>query len=424
MSENAYIKHGFDLQWFLQDYWQKKPCLIRQFSPDFIDPLDEHDLAGLAQEPEVDSRVISHQTNGSYQRVGSHQTKGSDQKTDSYEKADSNTVWELTQGPIDDFEPLCKGAWTLLVQGVERYISEVDALAEQVKHIGHWRMDDVMVSFSNTNGGVGPHLDQYDVFIVQGKGQRRWQVGLPGTYESIQPHALLSQITGFSPVIDEVLQSGDAIYIPPKHPHNGVALSDCLNYSIGFRAPTDVELLHGLIDEGEAMQVSQERYADPEIYQYRGQSTVAAEVTEHELTQLKANMIALLQSNQAEHALMRYLSRQNLPDMRTELENEGDHEPAYVIDSVIDYIQQGGTFILAAGVKPIYTEQTRQVFTFFIDGQAFETPTELRSAIEQIIHNKAEAKELINTLTEPQQQAFVGVLTDLLNQGYLECCDI
>jgi len=135
-------------------------------------------------------------------------------------------------------------------------------------------------------------------------------------------------------------------------------------------------------------------------------------------------MIALLQSNQAEHALMRYLSRQNLPDMRTELENEGDHEPAYVIDSVIDYIQQGGTFILAAGVKPIYTEQTRQVFTFFIDGQAFETPTELRSAIEQIIHNKAEAKELINTLTEPQQQAFVGVLTDLLNQGYLECCDI
>ena len=98
-----------------------------------------------------------------------------------------------------------------------------------------------MISFSNEGAGVGAHIDEYDVFIIQGKGSRRWQVGLPSDYTESIPHPLLKQINGFTPIIDEVLLPGDVVYIPPKHPHNGVALTDCLNYSIGFRAPTSLE---------------------------------------------------------------------------------------------------------------------------------------------------------------------------------------
>ena len=175
------IINEFDQAQFLSEYWQKKPCIIKGFVKNFSDPVDEHELAGLAQEPEIDSRIVSYNRN----------------------------QWLAAQGPFEDFTDRCVGAWTLLVQGVDRYVDEVDELTNLVKFIPNWRLDDVMISFSNEGAGVGPHTDEYDVFIIQGKGQRRWQVGLPGEYEERVPHPLLKQVDGFDPVIDEVLSCGD-----------------------------------------------------------------------------------------------------------------------------------------------------------------------------------------------------------------------
>ncbi len=372
---------------FLQEYWQKKPCLIKQFVPNFDDPIDEHDLAGLAQEHNVDSRV-----------VGYHQDR-----------------WQVSQGPFETFDDVCKGDWSLLVQGVDRYIAEVSELSQLTDFIGNWRFDDVMVSFSMPNAGVGPHIDQYDVFIIQGKGKRRWQVGLPCHSKTVMPHPLLKQIKGFEPIIDEILEPGDAIYIPPKHPHNGVAIEPCLNYSIGFRAPTNLEALTGLLDESDAITQVQQRYTDPNLHQLRALSTLAENVSEQELARVKANIIELLNSPQAESALLQYLSRQSLPEILPITEHD--------FDSVQTGVENFAVFEILPGVKPIYREQQSQIFTFYIDGNMFETSILLMNAIKTFLSEKYCQGYPADICDADMQNNWVKLLTQLLNANLIELVD-
>jgi 50S ribosomal protein L16 3-hydroxylase len=214
--ESLYFEH------FIQQYWQKRPLLIKQGLSNFVDPIDQDELAGLAMEDDIDSRIISL----------------------------SGDKWAVHQGPFEQFDDICQGQWSLLVQGVDRYNELASHLLGAFDFIPSWRIEDLMVSFSVAGGGVGPHLDQYDVFIIQGKGTRRWKVGGPGQYNEISPHPKLKQIDDFVPIIDEVLEAGDILYIPPGCPHEGVALEDCLNYSVGFRAPNQQELLSNFADYG------------------------------------------------------------------------------------------------------------------------------------------------------------------------------
>jgi 50S ribosomal protein L16 3-hydroxylase len=382
MNNTVTHMQGLSMAAFLEKFWQKRPCVIKQFIPDFEDPLDEHELAGLAQEDDIDSRLISLFEN----------------------------KWQVTQGPIEDFEPLCKGAWTLLVQGVDRFVPDIDALSECVKQIGNWRMDDVMVSFSTVGAGVGPHIDQYDVFIVQGKGSRRWQVGLPCQHETLLPHPLLTQISEFIPLIDEVLESGDAIYIPPKHPHNGVALNDCLNYSIGFRAPTNLEVLNGLLDEGEALSAAQQRYTDPDIYEYRDSTLSSASVSDSELNRLRISIAELLNSYQAQEALMQSISRQGLPDMRP--------EQSYELEEVIELLESGTQWVKAPGVKPIYAQTQASGFRFFIDGQTFLPSQEISAFARSLIDEPITPSPVCKDANQLKEYALL--LLQLLNKGYID----
>jgi len=343
-----YIVTNFNSKTFLKEYWQKKPCLIKQFVPGFIDPIDEHDLAGLAQESDIDSRIVSNK----------------------------NGNWQVTQGPFENFESVCKGNWSLLVQGVDRYISEVDVLSKLVNFVPNWRFDDVMVSYSTENAGVGAHTDEYDVFIVQGKGSRRWQVGLPSDSRTIIPHPLLKQIEGFEAVIDEVLAPGDAIYIPPKHPHSGLALEACLNYSLGFRAPTNLEVLTGLLDESDNINAGETRYTDANICTLRESCLSPMAVSVQELDNLKIGMVDLLNSPQGDEAMLRYLSRQGLV-----LEQE---LPQYSFDEIQSVLDEGHELVKLSGLKPIFRNAQTQlgIFSFFIDGNVFDVDEIL---CEQII---------------------------------------
>ncbi|MDC0602357.1 cupin domain-containing protein [Aliiglaciecola sp.] len=233
----TYVLHSLNKSDFLTQYWQKKPVVIRSGFDNFVDPICENELAGLAQEEDIDSRIISCE----------------------------NKLWTMTHGPINDFETACKGAWSLLVQSVDCYSKSAKSLLDSFDFIPQWRTDDLMVSYSVANAGVGPHLDQYDVFIVQGKGSRRWQVGEKKQYTSHFPTAGLTQIESFTPIIDEVLLPGDIIYIPPGYPHNGIALEPCMNYSVGFRAPTQVQLLNAFADYAQANEIFNQRYQDPQL---------------------------------------------------------------------------------------------------------------------------------------------------------------
>jgi len=209
---------------FLADYWQKKPLLIKNAIPDFQGLLSPEELAGLACEDEVQSRIVEQ----------------------------INNKWHASHGPFDDADfaklpeqPDPKHRWTLLVQSVNHYLPEASQLLQQFDFIPHARLDDLMVSYAPDGGGVGPHFDSYDVFLLQGQGKRLWRIS-EQTDLSLVEGAPLRILKNFDTVQEWVVEAGDMLYLPPHLAHWGIAVSDgkvdCMTYSIGFRAPKNQEL--------------------------------------------------------------------------------------------------------------------------------------------------------------------------------------
>lgn len=198
---------------FLREHWQKKPLLVRGAFPAWKDPLTPDELAGLACEDGVESRVV----------------RGKGRR------------WDVSWGPHPEsrFAELPEREWTLLVQEVNRWVPEAALLLDHFSWLPNVRVDDVMVSYAERGGSVGPHLDSYDVFLVQGLGERRWRWGsAPAKDRAFVPDLALRILA--RPVMDrdEVLRAGDMLYLPPGFAHHGVAVTPCLTYSVGFRAPS------------------------------------------------------------------------------------------------------------------------------------------------------------------------------------------
>ncbi|MDP9940420.1 ribosomal protein uL16 3-hydroxylase [Ectopseudomonas alcaliphila] len=232
---------GLTAREFLRDYWQKKPLLVRQAIPDFESPISPDELAGLALEEEVESRlVIEH----------------------------GERPWELQRGPFneDTFQDLPERDWTLLVQAVDQFVPEAAELLEDFKFLPKWRIDDLMISFAAPGGGVGPHFDNYDVFLLQAHGHRRWQIGQMCDADSpLLPHADLKILAQFEPTDEWVLAPGDMLYLPPCLAHCGTAEDDCMTYSVGFRAPSAAEVLTHFTDFLGQFLPDEERYSDADI---------------------------------------------------------------------------------------------------------------------------------------------------------------
>lgn len=229
---------------FLQEYWQKRPLLIRQAIPGFTGPLTPDELAGLALEDEVESRIVL--------------------------EKDGKRPWELRRGPFTekDFARLPQTHWTLLVQAVDHWVPEVADIVEAFRFIPNWRIDDIMISYAPDQGSVGPHYDNYDVFLLQGLGRRRWRIGPPCDENSPRIEGTPLRILSEMEVTDEwVLEPGDMLYLPPRIAHHGIAegTEGCLTYSVGFRAPTVSELLSGLADFASDRLGDAGRYADPDL---------------------------------------------------------------------------------------------------------------------------------------------------------------
>src|SRR5690554_5621422 len=233
---------GLDPAEFLRDYWQRKPLLIRGAFPDFESPLEPDELAGLACEEGVEARLV--------------------------EENGPDGPWQVSHGPFDEaiFGQLPERDWTLLVQAVDHYVPEVAELLEHFDFLPRWRLDDIMISYAPPGGSVGPHIDQYDVFLIQGLGQRRWQLGGKVADDAaIIPGIDLRILERFDiePGDDWVLEPGDMLYLPPGWAHHGVSQSDdCMTYSVGFRAPSADEAITSFADYlGEQLPASI-RYSD------------------------------------------------------------------------------------------------------------------------------------------------------------------
>jgi len=271
----------FSTEQFLEQYWQKQPCLIRQAFPGFKPLLDGDDLAGLACEEMAESRLV----------------KGTREAQD----------WTLANGPFaeSDFAALTDENWTLLVQDVEKHYAPLTALMQQFSFIPQWRLDDLMISYAATGGSVGPHVDQYDVFLLQAEGKRRWQIA-----RSFEPDLLedcpLNVLKHFNPEQEWVLKPGDMLYLPPNVAHHGIALEPGMTWSIGSRAPSAADLLQGL---GEWLAFSEHeggRYSDPDL-EAHGR---AGEINREALQNLRKLMLTGIDENQdLDNYLAAFLSR-------------------------------------------------------------------------------------------------------------------
>ena len=225
---------------FLRDYWQKRPLLVRQAFPGFEPELDADDIAGLACDEFAESRLI----------------------TGGFPEND----WRLEYGPFDEgrLRALPPERWTLLVQDVEKHYPPLRSLLEAFDFLPRWRIDDLMVSVAAPGGSVGPHTDQYDVFLLQAAGRRRWLIA-ESFDPSLQKGTELNVLDSFEPEQEWLLEPGDMLYLPPGIAHHGVALDQCMTWSIGLRAPSAADLLQALGEWVAAEHDEGPRYADPDL---------------------------------------------------------------------------------------------------------------------------------------------------------------
>lgn len=237
-TSEALLLQDFEPAAFLRDYWQQKPLLMRNALPHCETLLSAEELAGLACENELESRLIIQQQD----------------------------QWQLEHGPFAEqrFADLPPSHWTLLVQAVDHWVAEIEQLKAYFRFIPDWRLDDVMVSYATEGGSVGPHLDQYDVFLIQLRGQREWQLSAPDTELRENHSGPLRLVDNFIAEQRFVLSPGDILYLPPNLGHWGIARdNDCMTASIGFRAPSQAEILSHFVDSLLPDLDSAQRYQDP-----------------------------------------------------------------------------------------------------------------------------------------------------------------
>ena len=248
---------GLTASEFLRDYWQKKPLVIRQALPAFTCPVSPDELAGLACEATVESRIVI--------------------------ENDGGKPWQLHNGPFspERFSELPEQDWTLLVQGLDHWVPEIADLLDHFRFIPNWRLDDIMASYAPKGGSVGPHYDMYDVFLLQAHGHRRWTFGGMCDPSSPQvdgtPLRILRDWQGEQTV---TLAPGDMLYLPPGMGHHGIAEDDCITLSVGFRAPTVDDVLTSFTDYLSQRAESAHHLGDPDLQVQNNPGAIGPEVVE------------------------------------------------------------------------------------------------------------------------------------------------
>lgn len=239
---------------FLTEYWQRRPLLVGQAIPDFTTPLDAQLLAGFSLEPGIRSRIV----------VGGQ----------------TNQQWQCHYGPFDEgfYQQLPASHWTLLVQDMEKHMPGLQDIVDRFCFLPRWRIDDLMISYATDGGSVGPHTDQYDVFLIQASGKRKWQI----QENQVDPENLvedieLSILRDFQPENEWILEPGDMLYLPPGVAHHGVAIGECMTFSIGFRAPSRSVLLHAIAEQISGKPDVDRFYTDPRPTQSNGRAELTGD---------------------------------------------------------------------------------------------------------------------------------------------------
>ncbi|KGQ52071.1 hypothetical protein JL12_02045 [Gallibacterium anatis 10672-6] len=338
---------------FLRDYWQKKPLLIRQGLPQIIGMFEPQDIIELAQNPDATARLI---------------------RTDIVQ---NQAQWQLKTSPLSaqDFSNLPE-KWSVLVQNLEQWSPELGKLWQAFAFIPQWQRDDIMVSFAPKGGSVGKHYDEYDVFLVQGYGERRWQLGKwcdPSTeFKANQPIRIFDDMGEL--IFDEVLQPGDVLYVPSRLSHYGVAESDCLTFSFGLRYPNAADLLENLCKtiEHHSEQINSSEFAIP--FRLSPQPQPNGQLNSASVADFKQHLLDLLANSNQFDALLQQAVAQTVSARRYELlPTEAEYYP----DELLEMLQAGDRLSQDANCKIIYTDDGN----IFINGEWIDELSDVEQAL-------------------------------------------
>lgn len=359
---------------FLAEYWQKKPLLIRQAIPSFKGLLNPNELAGLACEEDVEARIIERK----------------------------EEKWLVNKSPLEenDFISLPKKNWTLLVQGVNLHLPEAAKLLQQFNFIPHARLDDLMVSYAPEGGGVGPHFDSYDVFLLQGRGKRNWKISSQSDY-TLDKNAPIKVITDFVAEQEWVLEAGDMLYLPPHFAHYGIAADDdCMTYSIGFRTPQKQELIDEFLNHLQDNITVDGIYSDPDL----SLQTHPAEISDLMVSKVQEMLTKIIwNKNDVGDFLGKYLSEPK-PNII--------FEPPKKI-SIANFRKK-------LSKQPLFLDLKSQLLfhqnNFFINGEPLSVPTLLVDCIQDLADLR-----FLDTVSQSdaKQEALANTLYAAFLAGYL-----
>ncbi|SCC72900.1 ribosomal protein uL16 3-hydroxylase [Acinetobacter albensis] len=350
MSQTLAVLGGITAEQFLTEYWQKKPLLVRNALPEIKNLLEPADVMELALDENINARLIK-------------------------QKDKDPNHWSVKSSPLmkADFQKMPK-LWTLLIQAVDHYSFDLAELWKKFPFIPQWRRDDIMVSYAPKGGSVGKHFDFYDVFLVQGHGHRRWQLGQMCDADSEivagQPLKLLPEIQIH---FDEILAPGDLLYVPPGLAHYGVAEDDCLTYSFGFRMPNVAEMMDRVSDKFAVDQLLKNPLTDI----LREKMTSVGQISQSELEYLKTKLLAQLQNPAVlEDALMSLMSESKYPENIPEAEAIGSGDLEQALD-------QGYSLMLEPASRLLYTEVESKLL-FWANGEGICISDDFAPLLKQL----------------------------------------
>ncbi len=380
MSQPLDVLGGITAEQFLAEYWQKKPLLVRNAMPEIAGLLEPDDVMELALDENVTARLIK-------------------------QKDRDPNQWSVKSSPLlkADFQKMPK-LWTLLVQAVDHYSFDLSELWKKFPFIPQWRRDDIMVSYAPQGGSVGKHFDFYDVFLVQGYGQRRWQLGQMCNAETeFVPGQPLKLLPEMDVNFDEVLAPGDLLYVPPGLSHYGVAEDDCLTFSFGFRMPNVSDMMDRVGDKFAENEVLRNPLTDI----IRDQISAAGEVTANELEYLKSKIMEQLHnSNVLEDAIMSLMSEPKYPENIPEAEEIGTGDLEEALD-------QGYSIMLEPASRLLYTEEDGEIL-FWGNGEGLCISEAFAEKLKLIANGESVMLNL-----DFADEDMLEDLADLLNESIL-----
>jgi 50S ribosomal protein L16 3-hydroxylase len=370
---------------FLSRHWQKQPLLVRGAVRDWRVPVTLQGLIALAREPDVASRLITMPGQG--------------------------RNWGVQRGPfsVEDLERLPEAGWTLLVQEIDRRVDGFAELLDRFRFIPNWRIDDVMVSYAPDGAGVGPHIDRYDVFLLQAAGRRRWRItSSPLEEECLLPHVELPVLAEFEPDREWVLEPGDMLYLPPRIAHEGVAVGHSITCSVGFRAPDPRELCAGFLRQLPPGAFEEIRFTDPDLEPAEN----VGEIPPGARRRLRESAQRLF-SDSAEFD--RWLGRFVTTPRRND--RPGARARAHTMDELQGLLDGGGDLKRSAAPHFAWHREDDGTVQLFVGGESYDLGQRTEPTAELLCGRERLDRVALGPLLE--QELFAGILVDLVLRGFL-----